>query len=103
MTPTNPTLQAELEQVLHTLWLVFYENSTLTSMADTYYIAELEALTAILATLQTAVLAAAPEKKLPTWRSRTGDGLEHTKAIGYDQALKAYTKALQQLFESEQL
>ena len=57
---TNPTLQAELAQVLHTLWLVFYENSTLTSMADTYYIAELEALKATLATVSKHL----PEKKV---------------------------------------
>lgn len=39
--------EQKLEEILHKLWLEFYENSTLTSMSDTYFIAQEEAKAAI--------------------------------------------------------
>lgn len=41
--PTPIEVGDNLDTILHKLWLVFYENSTLTSMSDTYFIAETEA------------------------------------------------------------
>lgn len=52
----------------------------------------------VLAALQTAVLAAAPEKE--DENNNTVRSYQY-KRIGYNQALNDYTKALQQLFESE--
>ena len=77
---SNLTLQAELEQILNE------------SHADV--------VQAILAILQTAVLAAAPEK-YTGWSNFGKIDLTADKE-GYNKAVKEYTKALQQLFESEE-
>ena len=55
-----------------------------------------EAIKAILAILQTAVLAAAPKKQAEYF-----DDAGHETFSGYNKGVEAYTKALQQLFESE--
>ena len=58
----------------------------------------LEVTDYIMATLQTAVLAAAPEKQAQIYSTREFV----MKSRGYNQAIDDYTKALQQLFESEE-
>ena len=63
----------------------------------------LEVTDYIMATLQTAVLAAAPEKKTMKAAYVTGSDAGWGCTYGFNEAIDEYTKALQQLFESEQL
>ena len=63
---------------------------------------ETEVIETALATLQTAVLAAAPEKYHGSWFSEDPVMQGMYEEVWKD-AVTEYTKALQQLFESEQL